>query len=101
MIWQLTQCAKSSGDSFRAPKTHYVEIRHMKFIPDTLKIVPGDSVTWVNKDLVSHNVAQKQEKSWISDKLNPGDSFSLKINTNTDYYCTLHSIMDGTIIINN
>ena len=35
-------------------KTHTVTIEDMRFQPAVLVVAPGDTVVWINKDLVAH-----------------------------------------------
>lgn len=68
------------------PRSYTVEIKDMEFQPADLKVHAGDTVTWVNKDLVVHDVTQ-ENKVWASAPL-PSDSSFKKIITQSDaYYC--------------
>jgi plastocyanin len=40
-----------------AAKDHQVSIEGMKFVPETVEVAPGDTVTWTNKDFVPHTVS--------------------------------------------
>jgi hypothetical protein len=52
------------------PQNHVVEIKDMKFQPAGLKVHKGDTVTWINKDIVVHDVTQ-QNKAWASPPIMP------------------------------
>ncbi len=41
------------------PKTHAVTMENMRFQPESLTVASGDSVVWVNKDLVPHTATSK------------------------------------------
>ena len=45
--------------------THVIEIHKMKFQAGMLNVKIGDTVTWVNKDIVPHT-ATANDKSWDS-----------------------------------
>lgn len=83
----------------QSTETHVVEIKQMKFVPDTLKVSPGDSIKWINRDLVTHNVAAKNSGQWKSGDLKPDDVFTIKAKKSSSYFCPLHPVMKGTIII--
>jgi plastocyanin len=97
----LNGCSSSEEDtSVDNPQKHVVLIKNMKFEPSELTITPGDSVTWINKDIVIHNTVAQSNGSWNSDDLARGDKFTIKINTGANYLCTLHPVMKGRIIVN-
>lgn len=79
------------------PKTHVVEIKEMSFVPEKLTVSHGDTIKWINKDLVAHNV---KSKHWKSPKLEQGEEFTIKISRKTEYKCTLHPVMEGELLIN-
>lgn len=78
---------------------HTIEIKQMKFSPETLKVRKGDKVIWVNKDIVEHDVTELTRKEWASSKLATGASWSLIVAKSEDYYCNLHVVMRGKIIV--
>jgi plastocyanin len=78
---------------------HTIEIKQMKFFPDTLNVRKGDKVIWMNKDIVEHDVTELTRKEWASSKLATGASWSLIVTKSEDYYCNLHVVMRGKIIV--
>ena len=51
----VTVAALTGDDQRRSkPATHTITITGMQFTPATLTIKPGDTVLWVNKDIVAH-----------------------------------------------
>ena len=85
----------------RKPAAHTVVVAGMRYEPARLTIRAGDSITWVNKDIVDHTVtATAPEKpAFDSQTIAVGKSW-----TNTfpgagahDYRCTLHPTMKGSI----
>lgn len=83
------------------PKTHTVEIYQMKFNPATLTVHKGDTVVWINKDYVQHDVTNKDKYSWTSGPLDKGQKWSKVITKDQDYYCSIHVVMKGTIKVVN
>ena len=81
------------------PKVHIVEIKQMKFQPAELTIQKGDTVVWVNKDIVAHDVTEESGKAWASSLMPVGQSWSSVITESADYYCSIHPIMKGSIYV--
>lgn len=77
---------------------HLVIIDGMRFTPRVVKVRPGDTITWENRDLVAHDVAANaiQLRSGI---LTPGQSwrYTVKGSASFDYACTLHPVMTGRV----
>lgn len=95
----LCACNASEGDlADAAPKTHIVEISVMKFNPDTLYVQKGDSVVFINKGIVNHNVTAP-DSSWYSGPIPVGARWGMKITKDTPYYCSIHIIMKGKIVV--
>jgi plastocyanin len=80
-------------------KTHTVVIHQMKFTPAELMVNEGDSVTWINKDIVDHNVTEEANKLWASDTLPLGKSWSIVVMKSANYFCTLHPVMKGSLVV--
>ena len=82
-------------------KTKYiVEIKNMKFIPSELTVHKGDTVVWINRDIFPHDVTELKNKAWSSSVLQPEKSWSKIISESEDYYCSLHIVMKGKVIVN-
>jgi plastocyanin len=78
------------------PQNHVVEIKDMKFQPAELKVHKGDTVTWINRDMVAHDVTQ-QNKVWASPPLSPEATWRKVITQSDSYYCSIHVMMKGTL----
>jgi plastocyanin len=57
------------------------------------------SVPEKNGDIVNHDVTEEKDKVWNSGPLAPGESWSLVVTENTDYYCSIHLVMKGKLIV--
>ena len=77
---------------------HVVTIENMKFDPATITINGGDQVTFINKDIVGHNATEMQNK-WASPLLQTGQSWTFSPKESSEYYCTVHLIMKGKIMV--
>ncbi len=82
-------------------KSHNIIIKSFTFIPERLEVSVGDTVTWTNKDRVTHNVANMTPFVKASEYLGEGDSYQLKITASMYYICGLHPSMKGEVIIVN
>ncbi len=80
------------------PKTHTVTMEKMRFQPESLTVARGDTVVWVNKDLVPHTATSKAagfdsqviqaEKSW---------RFTVRKKGDFAYLCTFHPTMTAML----
>ena len=76
-----------------------VEIAQMKFSPSELRVEKGDSIIFVNHDIVVHDVTEEKTKKWKSSPLQPGESWTLVVEESSDYFCSIHVVMKGKIIV--
>ncbi|MBS1615464.1 MAG: hypothetical protein JST06_05025 [Bacteroidetes bacterium] len=82
-----------------APHTDTIEIKGMAFNPGELTISKGDSIFWINHDIVAHNVTQFPQGHWKSPLLQPGDHFIQAFDDSASYYCSIHPTMRGKFLI--
>ena len=89
--------AVASGDRPK-PKTHTVTIEGMRFLPEVLTVAPGDTVVWVNKDLVPHT-ATSTAGGFDSKDIQADKSWRYTIKTTGDfaYICTFHPTMKAML----
>ena len=82
-----------------APALYVVQVEQMKFLPSDISVHKGDTVMWVNNDMVAHDITEEKSKSWSSSLLQPGKSWKLVVKESADYYCSIHAVMKGRIAI--
>jgi plastocyanin len=80
-------------------KVHTVEIKQMKFQPAELTVQKGDTVVWINQDIVAHDVTEESNKAWTSSLMPVGKSWSLVVTQSADYYCSIHVVMKGKVLV--
>lgn len=80
-------------------KVHTVVIQGMQFQPSIITVKRGDVVTWINRDIVPHNVTEATRKAWSSFPIMNGKSWSMTVKTGASYYCSLHPVMKGKIVV--
>lgn len=72
-----------------------VELKDLKFTPEKVTAKTGETVTWVWKENVLHNV---HGDGFKSDNLSDGTfEHTFDKAGSYDYECTLHSGMTGTV----
>ena len=76
-----------------------VLISNMKFVPDVITVHKGGAVVWVNTDMVAHCVTEAKTKAWTSGPIAAGDSWRMPITKSADYYCAIHQVMKGKIVM--
>jgi plastocyanin len=93
----LNSC--SSTEEKTISKSHTVEIAAMQFQPSELSVQKGDTVVFINKDMLVHDVTEEKSEVWRSSPLSTGQSFNVVITESADYYCTIHPVMKGKILV--
>ena len=79
------------------PKVYTVEIKEMKFLPTVIQVKKGDTIVWINRDMVPHNVTEEKQKAWASPLLPVGKSWKMVVQASGAYFCSLHPVMKGRI----
>jgi plastocyanin len=82
----------------RKPVTHTVTIDGSRFEPETLSVMAGDTVVWVNNDIVAHTATSKPG-AFDSGLIAPGKSWKYRPRRAGDfaYTCTYHPTMNGML----
>ena len=89
----------SSSESVKAHQLHTVEIRTMKFQPADLTARKGDTIVFINRDFMVHDVTEAESKRWNSIPLETNKSYRMVVSTSESYYCSFHPVMKGNIIV--
>ncbi len=81
-----------------APRTHEVEISGFVFVPETVSIKPGDTITWTNRDIAPHT-ATANDDSWDTGAINQDESKSVLFTAEmaSSYVCLFHPAMKGAV----
>lgn len=81
-------------------QSHIVHIRNLEFSPRALDVEPGDTVTWINEDLVPHTVTADDE-SWNSELIEANGQWQtvVKEGLRDTYFCRFHPSMKGRLNI--
>lgn len=97
LILLVSSC--SSPTEKAKPKVYKVEIKDMKFQPEELSVQKGDTVIFINHDLVVHDVTEKENGAWSSSPLASGKTWKLVVTQSWDYYCSIHQVMNGKLLV--
>jgi plastocyanin len=91
----------SPATSSPAAKTTAVTLQNFAFNPSNLTAKVGQTITWTNRDSVAHNVTAKKGDNFHSTTLNPGQSYSHKLDHagTISYVCTIHPNMKATLTV--
>lgn len=79
--------------------THFVEIKGMQFTPQELAINTGDTVLFINKDLVPHDVVDDSNEAHRSPKISPRNEWKMVFTSDIKYHCSIHPSMKGSVTI--
>jgi len=94
----LVSCAQPGATDRPPPQTHTVVMEGLRFRPDTVTVNAGDSLVWVNRDLVPHSATSAvarfdsraigADRSWRVSLSRPGDF---------EYVCSFHPTMKARV----
>jgi plastocyanin len=93
----LILCAMVSGAAQHPkPKTHTITMQGNGYHPEVLTVKRGDTIVWVNKDLVPHTATSD---SFDSQTIATGKSWRYTFQAKGDfpYGCTFHPTMRGIL----
>lgn len=97
IVWLLLLLAGLSGSR----KTHTVEIRGMAFHPADLTVAMGDTIVWINRDIVPHTATAGGATKWDTGQLLQGQTgrYIAHHAGVARYACTFHPTMHGKLIV--
>jgi plastocyanin len=80
--------------------TTSIGIQNFAFVPTTVTVRAGSTVTWINQDQDAHTVTA-MAGPFHSPTLNTGQSFHYTFTTpgRYDYLCTIHPFMTATVVV--
>ncbi|OED42459.1 hypothetical protein AB833_07450 [Chromatiales bacterium (ex Bugula neritina AB1)] len=83
-----------------AADEHIVEITGFKFVPATITVKAGDTITWLNKDIAPHT-ATADDSSFDTGLLKQNESGSITVTENQTiaYFCKFHPSMKASLTV--
>ena len=93
-----TSAPAAGGAAVSAAK---VAISNFKFVPPTITVKSGGTVTWTNQDSASHTATAKANSAFNTDTLKQGQSKTLTFSKpgTYQYTCLFHPFMSGTLVV--
>ena len=100
-VLALAGAAAPSHPARPVPQRHVVEIRGMAFHPEVLEVRRGDTVVWINRDIVPHTATATRKSGWDTGTLLQGKSgqYVASHGGEDPYFCKLHPVMLGKLIV--
>lgn len=94
----VLSCGYLGAADTRKPVTHTVTIDGASFTPEVLTVKAGDTIVWMNKDIIPHTATSKAA-GFDSLLIATGKSWTYEAATTGDfpYVCTFHPTMKGTL----
>lgn len=95
-----TSDGSSSGSSSQ-PSAQSVTIQNFAFMPSSLTVPMGTTVTWTNRDTTAHTVTGDTSGGPMSGTLQPGQAYSYTFSQNGTfgYHCSIHPTMTGMVTV--
>jgi plastocyanin len=77
------------------------EMSGVAFHPGVLEAAVGDTIVWINRDLVPHTATSDDGQAWTTPAIAAGDSGTLVMRKKGEwaYYCKFHPTMHGRLIV--
>lgn len=78
-----------------------VKIDNFSFGPTSVKVAPGTTVTWTNRDDVPHTVVSDDKTTFKSKALDTDEQFSYTFSKpgTYHYFCSVHPKMTGEVVV--
>ena len=83
-------------------QTEEVKIDNFSFLPTTLTVAAGTTVTWINRDDIPHTVVSSDDPRVFKSKaLDTDDKFSFTFTKagTYSYFCSVHPKMTGKVVV--
>lgn len=82
------------------PVAYVIEITGFAFVPASLTVNAGDTITWINKDIAPHT-ASADDLSFDTGELKQNASMSVTVSgeQTISYFCRYHPSMKARLIV--
>jgi plastocyanin len=97
-VFLLLPAAGMAGAANAARRVHTVLIEGMRFQPEGLTVAAGDTVVWINRDMVPHTATSASAR-FDSHEIASGKSwtYTVRATGEFDYICTYHPLMKAIL----
>ena len=98
LLFLLLPAVGVPGAANAAPRVHTVLIEGMRFQPEGVTVAAGDTVVWINRDLVPHTATSASGR-FDSNEIAPGKTWSHVVRSSGEfsYICTYHPLMKAIV----
>jgi plastocyanin len=88
------------GTPGKSPEPTQISIDNFSFSPQSVEVLAGTTVTWINHDDVPHTIKDTAQQ-FKSNTLDTDDSYSLTFTKPGEYsyFCGIHPHMLGKIVV--
>src|SRR5881398_2534430 len=82
-------------------KQNTIEIKDFAFKPQTLTVMSGEKLTWINRDEEPHTVVSVEKQFKKSTALDTDQEFTVVAGSpgTYGYFCSVHPKMTGSIVV--
>ena len=93
-----SKAASSNGAAAASAK---VRIASFKYVPQTIEVKRGGTVTWTNEDSAKHTATDSAANGFDTGTLEQGQSkrVTFKKAGTFNYTCDFHPFMKGTVVV--
>lgn len=91
--------ALCAGPQAASAETIQVTMQNLVFSPTEAKAKVGDTIEWINKDILSHSATARNGDWDVTIAANKTVTLVLKKAGDIDYYCRFHPNMKGHLTI--
>jgi len=97
IAWACGAVLQAQRSTARKPVTHTVTVDAARFTPAEIVVKPGDTIVWVNKDILAHT-ATSASGGFDSKVIQPGATWKYvpKKKGEFPYTCSFHP-MNGIV----
>ncbi|MCA9470342.1 MAG: cupredoxin domain-containing protein [Nitrospira sp.] len=90
---------EAAAQAVSLPKRHVIFLEGFAFSPKHLTVSSGDTIVWINQDLVPH-VVRIGENQWQSPVLEEGQAWEMLVEQagSFSYFCMFHPQMTGAFV---
>lgn len=80
------------------PRTHRIEMRNMRFGPVPANIKAGDTIVWVNRDIVPHTATARDRSFDVVVPSRGSASMVVRRAGTIPFYCRYHPAMRDSLV---
>jgi plastocyanin len=91
--------AAVSAAAPRAGHEHAIAITGMHFVPSPAGLKVGDTILWVNRDIVPHTATARDHSFDVIIQPRQSVRVTLRRAGTIAFYCRFHPVMQGTLTV--